>query len=42
VFVPLVFWAFYQATTKPSLRGVIWGAVAYSALMMTSNLSRCY
>jgi hypothetical protein len=38
VFVPLVFWAFYQATTKPSLRGVIWGAVAYSALMMTSNL----
>ena len=38
VFVPLVFWGIYRATTQPTVRGVILGAVVYAALWMTSNL----
>jgi len=38
VFVPLTLWAFYEAATRPRWRVVLWGALAYAALMFTSNL----
>ena len=38
VFVPLVIWALYEVTTEPRLRNIIFGAIAYAALLMTSNL----
>lgn len=38
IFIPLVILAYYQVVTQPSLRRVIWGGIAYAALMFTSNL----
>ncbi len=38
VFVPLVLWGFYEATTRPRLAAVVWGGLAYAGLMFTSNL----
>jgi len=38
VFVPLVLWGFYEATTRPRLPAVLWAALAYAGLMFTSNL----
>ncbi len=37
VFTPLVMWAFYAAVTRPSLKGVLWGAIAYAALIFTHS-----
>jgi len=38
VFVPLVLWGFYEAVTQPRFRTLLWAALAYAALMFTSNL----
>jgi hypothetical protein len=38
VFVPLVLWGFYESVAQPRLRAILWGALAYAALMFTSNL----
>jgi hypothetical protein len=38
VFVPLVLYGFYEATTRPRLSAILWSAVAYACLMFTSNL----
>ncbi len=38
VFIPLVLWGFYEAVTGPRLRTLLWAALAYAALMFTSNL----
>ncbi|OQY29884.1 MAG: hypothetical protein B6243_10860, partial [Anaerolineaceae bacterium 4572_5.2] len=37
VFAPLVMWAFYAAVTRPSLKGVLWGAIACAALIFTHS-----
>ncbi len=37
VFTPLVMWAFYAAVTHPTLKGVLWGALAYAALIFTHS-----
>ncbi len=38
VFMPLVLWGFYRVMTAPSVQSIVWAAVAYAALMFTSNL----
>lgn len=38
IFMPLVIWSYYRVLTRPSLAAVIWGGLAYAALMFTSNL----
>ncbi len=38
VFIPLVWWGFYETVTRPNLRTILWTGVAYAALMFTSNL----
>lgn len=38
VFVPLVLWGFFEAVAHPRLAALLWGALAYAALMFTSNL----
>jgi hypothetical protein len=39
VFVPLVLWGFYEAVNRPRLTAILWGALAYAALMFTHSLS---
>ena len=38
VFVPLVFWAFYELVDRPRLNAVIGAGLAYAALVLTSNV----
>ncbi|GAB4455997.1 MAG: hypothetical protein Kow0031_37390 [Anaerolineae bacterium] len=38
VFVPLVLWGFFEAVTRPRLPALVGAALAYAALMFTSNL----
>ena len=38
VFVPLTVWGFFEAVARPRLKAVLWAALAYAALMFTSNL----
>jgi hypothetical protein len=38
VFVPLALWGFYEVVTRPRLAALLWTALAYAALMFTSNL----
>lgn len=38
VFLPLVLWGFYRVMTTPSLKTIVLTAIAYAALMFTSNL----
>ncbi len=38
VFIPLVLWGFYETVTRPRLRSLLGAALAYAALMFTSNL----
>ncbi|HHJ06475.1 MAG TPA: hypothetical protein ENK24_03135, partial [Anaerolineae bacterium] len=37
VFMPLVMWAFYAAVTRPTLKGILLGALAYAALLFTHS-----
>jgi len=38
VFVPLVLWGFYEVMARPRRIALLWAALAYAALMFTSNL----
>ncbi len=38
VFIPLVLWGFFEAVTRPRMRSLLGAALAYAALMFTSNL----